>query len=59
MSFDPLLLIIYVAISAIVGFIGRDRSVGFAGIFTLSLLISPIAMALVLLVAAPKPQRQR
>ncbi|HEY0964055.1 MAG TPA: hypothetical protein VGE69_17025 [Pseudomonadales bacterium] len=53
MFFDPLLLIIYVAVSAIVGFIGRNRSVGFAGIFTFSLIISPIVMALVLIVSAP------
>lgn len=58
MTFDPLLLLVYVAICAIVGFLGRGRSVGFAGIFTLSLLISPIAMALVLLVAGANPQRQ-
>lgn len=55
MFFDPLLLIVYVAICAFVGFLGRNRSVGFAGIFTFSLLISPIAMALVLIVSAPKP----
>lgn len=53
MFFDPLLLIVYVAVSAIVGYIGRNRSVGFAGIFTFSLLISPIAMALVLIISAP------
>lgn len=53
MLFDPLLLIIYVVVSAIVGFFGRHRSVGFAGIFTFSLLVSPIIVALVLLVSAP------
>ncbi|MGB4248271.1 MAG: hypothetical protein WBJ75_11180 [Pseudohongiellaceae bacterium] len=53
MLFDPLLLIIYVAVSAIVGFLGRNRSVGFAGIFTFSLIVSPVIVALVLLVTAP------
>lgn len=54
MVFDPVLLIIYVAISALVGFIGRKRAVGFAGIFTCSLVVSPIVVALVLLVSAPR-----
>lgn len=54
MTFDPLLLAIYVAICAFVGFCGRKRAVGFSGIFTFSLLISPIAMALILIVAAPR-----
>jgi hypothetical protein len=54
MFFDPLLLIVYVAVCAIVGFLGRKRSIGFAGIFTFSLLISPVVMALVLMVSAPK-----
>lgn len=52
--FNPVLLIIYVAVSALVGFAGRRRSVGFSGIFTLSLFLSPIIVALVLLVSAPK-----
>lgn len=54
MFFDPILLVIYVSICAIVGFFGRNRSVGFSGIFTFSLLVSPIVMALVLIVSAPR-----
>jgi hypothetical protein len=54
MFFDPLLMIVYVAISALVGFLGRDRSVGFAGIFTFSLIFSPVIMALVLIVSGPR-----
>lgn len=54
MVFDPILLIVYVSICAIVGFFGRNRSVGFSGIFTFSLLVSPVIMALVLIVSAPK-----
>ncbi|MEX0740479.1 MAG: hypothetical protein WD071_14135 [Pseudohongiella sp.] len=53
MMFDPLLLIVYVCVSALVGFLGRKRSIGFSGIFTFSLLISPVLMALVLMVTAP------
>lgn len=53
MLFNPLLLMIYVPICALVGFLGRKRSVGFAGMFTLSLIVSPIIVALVLLVTSP------
>jgi hypothetical protein len=54
MFFDPILLVVYVVISAIVGVFGRKRSVGCSGIFTFSLLVSPIVMALVLIVSAPR-----
>lgn len=55
MLFNPILLMIYVPICAFVGFLGRKRSIGFAGVFTLSLILSPIIMSLVLLVTAPAP----
>lgn len=58
MLFNPLLLMIYVPICAIVGFIGRKRSVGFSGIFTFSLILSPVIMALILLVTAPAPVKK-
>ena len=58
MVFNPVLLIIYVAVSAIVGFLGRKRSVGFSGMFTFSLVVSPIIVALVLLVTAPGQKKR-
>ncbi len=58
MMFDPLLLMIYVPVCAIVGFLGRNRTIGFAGIFTFSLIVSPIIVALVLLVTTPKTVKQ-
>lgn len=58
MLFDPLLLMIYVPICALVGLLGRNRSVGFAGVFTFSLIVSPIVVALVLLVSSPGPARK-
>ena len=58
MMFDPLLLMIYVPVCAIVGFLGRNRAVGFAGIFTFSLIVSPIIVALVLLVTTPNNVKQ-
>lgn len=58
MLFNPLLLMIYVPICALVGFFGRNRSIGFAGMFTFSLILSPIIMALVLMVTAPAPVKK-
>jgi hypothetical protein len=52
----PIVIILYVALSLLVGFFGRNRTVGFAGMFVLSLLLTPIVMGLVLLVSAPKSQ---
>jgi hypothetical protein len=48
------LILIYIAMSAVVGFLGRKRAVGFAGIFVLSLFLTPFVMALVLMVAGPR-----
>ncbi len=51
---SPVLIIAYVTLSALVGFIGRKRAAGFAGCFVISLLLTPVAMALVLLLAGPR-----
>ncbi|MGJ8688134.1 MAG: hypothetical protein ACSHXZ_01315 [Gammaproteobacteria bacterium] len=59
MIFDPILLMIYVPVCALVGFVGRNRAVGFAGIFTFSLIVSPIVVALVLLLTTPNTVKQR
>ena len=40
-------------LSALVGWLGRDRVIGFAGFFVLSLLFSPFVMALALVVSVP------
>lgn len=52
----PSLLIVlaYVCLAAAVGFLGRKRLVGFAGYFILSLVLTPIVMALALGIAAPR-----
>lgn len=57
MLFNPILLMIYVPVCAIVGFLGRHRSIGFAGVFTSALIVSPIVVALVLLVSSPSPEK--
>jgi hypothetical protein len=46
-------VIVYIALSAIVGYLGRKRSIGFAGFFILSVLLSPLVMALILLGTKP------
>jgi hypothetical protein len=54
---SPLLVLAYVALAAAVGFWGRKRLVGFAGFFILSLVLTPIVMALVLIIAACRNDR--
>ena len=49
-----ILVILYVAFSVYVGVLGRDRIIGFSGTFLLSLMISPVVMALVVLLTSPK-----
>jgi hypothetical protein len=50
----PTLAIVYLLACLLVGFIGRDRQIGFAGFFVLSLFLTPIVMALAYLLAAPQ-----
>ena len=51
---SPLVIILYVALAALVGLLGRKRAVGFAGCFVLALLLTPVVMALFLMVAASR-----
>jgi hypothetical protein len=53
---SPLVIILYVALAALVGFLGRKRAVGFAGCFVLALLLTPVVMALFLMVAASRAE---
>jgi len=48
---SPLGILLYIAFAAFVGFLGRKRTVGFAGCFVLSLLLTPVVMGLALVVA--------
>lgn len=47
-------VVLYVALSLLVGYLGRRRSVGFSGCFVLSLLLNPLLMGLALLICVPK-----
>lgn len=53
---SPLMIIIYVALAVLVGFLGRKCAVGFAGCFVLGLLLTPVVMALVLLVVGRRAE---
>lgn len=50
-----LMFLLLVAVSMVVGWFGRKRTIGFAGFFVLSLLLTPFVMALVLLISVPRP----
>jgi hypothetical protein len=52
----PYLLTLYLVLCLVVGYTGRSRVVGFCGMFTLSLLLTPLLMGLILLISAPKKQ---
>ncbi len=47
------LVIVYIGLCAIVGYVWRSRAIRFAGVFLLSLVVSPLIMAIVLLVTKP------
>lgn len=51
MPASPIAVLAYIALSVLIGFLGRKRAVGFSGSFVLALIITPAIMALVLLVA--------
>jgi hypothetical protein len=50
----PVAILAYVLVCLLVGWLGRDRQIGFSGVFVMSLVITPVVMCLVLLIGAPK-----
>lgn len=44
----------YVLLAAAVGWLGRRRIIGFTGFFLLSLFLTPLLIALVLMIGAPR-----
>ena len=54
LGIPPLLIVLYVVLALIVGFLGRKRAAGFSGNFVLSLLVTPIIMGLVLMLGTPR-----
>lgn len=47
-------LLVWILLSALVAYLGRDRVIGFWGFLVLSLLVSPPVVLLALLVTQPK-----
>jgi hypothetical protein len=47
-----LLFLVWLAMSLLVGYAGRDRAIGFWGFFIVSLILTPIPTILVLLLTA-------
>lgn len=55
------IVLIFVALSIVIGFFGRKRRFGFWGYFFLSLLLTPVVGLIALLAAIPKdgPRERR
>lgn len=49
------LVALYLFGCLLVGFVGRERQIGFAGFFVLSLFVTPFVMILVYWLGAPRP----
>ena len=47
-------LLIWILSSALIGYFGRFRAIGFFGFFLLALILSPVLMGIVLLVSMPR-----
>ncbi|MGJ8606269.1 MAG: hypothetical protein ACSHXH_19320 [Marivita sp.] len=51
---NPVVVIAYLGLCAIVGLFGRDRALGFGGAFILSIILTPLTVAITLLLTQPK-----
>jgi len=49
-----MLIAFYLLLALLVGVLGRDRAIGFAGFFVLSLVLTPVLSAVLLLLTAPR-----
>ncbi len=52
--FMSFLAILYISLSLVAGYIGRDRVIGFVGFTLVSLILSPLVAWIILLVTKPK-----
>lgn len=52
-----LLLFVYMLLCLAVAWLGRQRAIGFAGFLVVSILITPVITALILLISAPRRMR--
>lgn len=51
---NPAVVITYLALCAVVGLFGRDRALGFGGAFVISIILTPLIVAIMLLLTQPK-----
>lgn len=51
---SPQLIAAYVIGSALVGFVGRRRRIGFVGFFVVSLLVTPFVSLILLFITTPR-----
>lgn len=51
----PLGLIVYLALCAVIGYVGKDKKFGFVGNFFISLFLSPLVGFVVWLMQTDKP----
>ena len=54
-----ILLCIYLVFCFLVAYIGRDAFMGFFGVFGLSILITPVLAAILIILIRPKPQGKK
>ncbi len=54
-----ILVCIYLIFCFLVAYIGRDAFMGFFGVFILSILITPILAAILIILVRPKPERKK
>jgi len=50
------IVLIFVALSIVIGFLGRNRRFGFWGYFFLSMLLTPVVGLLALIAAIPRAE---
>ncbi|SNR80285.1 hypothetical protein [Puniceibacterium sediminis] len=50
----PVVVITYLGLCAIVGLLGRDRALGFGGSFIFAIILTPLIVAIMLLLTQPK-----
>lgn len=51
---NPVVAITYLSLCAIVGLLGRDRTLGFGGAFLFAIVLTPLTVIIALLLTQPK-----
>jgi Na+-translocating ferredoxin:NAD+ oxidoreductase RnfA subunit len=51
---NPVVVVTYIGLCAIVGLFGRERALGFGGAFLFAVILTPVIVAIMLLLTQPK-----